>query len=112
MRTWPAGVRAQVLRVLADLPGIAYTGRARDRGGRTGEAFSLDFDAMTGPVRDTIIVDPASGTLLGYERTLLSLTNPNYFDEMVPGAVPLKVRTPAVVDYTVFLEWELRATDR
>jgi hypothetical protein len=30
----------------------------------------------------------------------------------VPGAVPLKVRTPAVVDYTVFLEWELRATDQ
>lgn len=108
----PPGVRAQVLRVLADLPGIAYTGRARDRAGRTGEAFSLDFDAMTGPVRDTIIVDPATGTLLGYERTLLSLTNPNYFDQMVPGAVPLKVRTPAVVDYTVLLEWELRATDR
>jgi hypothetical protein len=108
----PPEVRAQAWRVLADLPGIEYTGRVRDRAGRTGEAFSLDFDASSGPVRDTLIVDPASGELLGYERTLLALTDPDFFAEFLPDAVPLKIRTPAVVAYTVFLDAELRPTDR
>jgi hypothetical protein len=108
----PPAVRAALWRVLADLPGIAYTGRVADRAGRTGEAFSLDFNAQTGPVRDTLIVNPATGELLGYERTLLKLTNPDYLSTWVPGVqpAPLRIRTPAVVDYSVFLATELRAT--
>jgi hypothetical protein len=109
----PPAVRAQLWRVLADLPGLAYTGRVTDRAGRTGEAFSLDFDAETGPVRDTIIVDPDTGQLLGYERTLLRLTDPDYFSKWVPGEhAPLRIRTPAVVDYSVFLAIELRPSAR
>jgi hypothetical protein len=109
----PPAVRAQLWRVLADLPGISYTGRVTDRAGRSGEAFSLDFDAETGPVRDTLIIDPANGELLGYERTLLALTNPDYFAPMVPGgSAPLRIRTPAVVDYSVFLAAEHRPSAR
>jgi hypothetical protein len=105
----PPAVRAQLWRVLADLPGLTYTGRVTDRAGRTGEAFSLDFDAETGPVRDTLIVNPDTGELLGSERTLLKLTDPDYLSQGVPGEhAPLRIRTPAVVDYSVFLTAQLR----
>ncbi|GAA3455808.1 hypothetical protein [Dactylosporangium matsuzakiense] len=105
------GLRAEALRPLAQLPGLQYTGRVRDRAGRTGAAFSLDFDARTGPVRDTAIVDAATGELLGFERTLLALRDPRFLEELTPGWAPLRVRTPAVVAYTVFLEAALRGND-
>jgi len=108
----PPSVRSEVWRVVAELPGLTYSGRVTDRAGRSGEAFSLEFDAKTGPVRDTVIVDPATGQLLGYERTLLRLTDPHYFDRLAPGSVPLKIRTPSVVEYTVYLAEELRTTNK
>jgi hypothetical protein len=112
-RVLPSAVRAQLWRVLADLPGIAYTGRVTDRAGRTGEAFSMDFDAGFGRARDTLIVDPATGELLDYERILLALTEPEYLAEAgVPDIAPLRIRTPATIDYWVILTAERRPTSQ
>jgi len=108
----PPAVRGRLWDVLADLPGITYTGRVTDRGGRTGDAFSVDFDAQTGPARDTLIVDPRTGQLRSYERTLLKLTNPDYFERWAPGYKPLRISTPAVVAYDVYLASELRPTNK
>jgi hypothetical protein len=109
-RLLPAATRAELWRMLADLPGISYTGRVKDRAGRFGEAFSVTVDAGIGPAHDTLIIDPDHGELLGYERNLQTVTNPQYFNDA--ATPPLKIRTPAVVRYTVFLTAELRPTSR
>jgi len=49
--------------------------------------------------------------LLSYERTLLKLTDPDYFVRSAPGSPPLRISVPAVVDYSVFLASELRPTN-
>jgi hypothetical protein len=103
-RVLPPAVRAQLWRVLADLPGITYAGRVIDRIGRTGEAFSIDFDGGHGPSVDTIIAEPATGDILGFERTLKRITDPEFLSK----ELPLKIRTPAVVDYWVYAVAERR----
>lgn len=57
--------RAATLRVLATIAGLGYDGVARDLAGRTGWSFHAD----DGPVRTTILLDPATGSLLACSIT-------------------------------------------
>lgn len=113
-RVLPPAVRAQLWRIVAELPGISYAGRVIDRAGRSGEAFSMPFDAGYGPARDTLILDPATGELLGFERVLESITDADHFTRTLEhsGVSALTIQTPAVVQYTSLLAAELRPTDR
>ncbi|RKN16508.1 hypothetical protein D7147_22300 [Micromonospora musae] len=86
--------RAAALTLLADLPGITVTGTVTDRAGRVGEAFSITSDAHGLPAQYTVIVDPRSGALLGYEE-LLTTT-----------AGKLNVTIPAVITYRSYLTAE------
>ncbi|MFG3423347.1 CU044_5270 family protein [Micromonospora sp. NPDC048063] len=83
--------RAAALRLLADLPGITVTGTVTDRAGRSGEAFSITSDAHGLPAQYTVIVDPGSGVLLGYEEVLTE------------RAGMLNVTIPAVITYRSYL---------
>lgn len=83
--------RAAALRLLADLPGITVSGTVTDRAGRTGEAFSITSDAHGLPAQYTVIVDPRSGALLGYEAVLTE------------RAGMLNVTIPAVITYRSYL---------
>jgi hypothetical protein len=90
--------RANVLRVLAELPGLAYDGEVTDRAGRRGQAFSLESDHSGLPTRHTVIVEPATGRLLSYEQMLTKT------------AGELNVRVPAVIGYEIYVKPEY--TDR
>ncbi|MFG2050416.1 CU044_5270 family protein [Micromonospora sp. NPDC048935] len=83
--------RAAALELLADLPGITVTGTVTDRAGRPGEAFSITSDAHGLPAQYTVIVDPGSGALLGYEAVLTE------------RAGMLNVTIPAVITYRSYL---------
>ncbi|MET8041494.1 hypothetical protein ABZU25_11565 [Micromonospora sp. NPDC005215] len=86
-RTPNQTARTAVLTVLRDTPGIAYHGSVTDRAGRTGVGVSATSDA----IRFLLILNPATGELLAYERA--ALTPP-------PGSD----RTgPLVDDYHLFL---------
>ncbi|GIE78752.1 hypothetical protein Aph02nite_47020 [Actinoplanes philippinensis] len=84
-------VRAAVLRVVAQLPGLTLDGSVTDRAGRTGTAFSVTTDHSGLPTRHTLIVDPVTGVLLGYEQMLTT------------DAGKLAVRVPAVIGYETYL---------
>ncbi|NYH79409.1 hypothetical protein FHR84_002743 [Actinopolyspora biskrensis] len=83
--------RATILRVLAELPGMHYTGTTRDRAGRPGQAFSLESDDSGLPTQYTVIIDPTNGRFLGHE-TMLTTT-----------AGKLNVKIPAVTSYETYL---------
>ncbi|MEU4645269.1 hypothetical protein [Micromonospora sp. NPDC023814] len=89
-----------MLRLLADLPGITVTGTVTDRAGRTGEAFSITTNAHGLPAQYTVIVDPRSGALLGYEEVLTTT------------AGKLNVTIPAVITYRSYLMAEYAAMPR
>ncbi|MGX2995918.1 hypothetical protein JNUCC64_16805 [Streptomyces sp. JNUCC 64] len=84
--------RAAVLRVLASVEGVVHRGGTRDRGGRAGEAFSVESDGGGLPERVTLVFHPEDGRLLAYEEELTE----------DPGA--LGVRIPAVVMYVTYLK--------
>ncbi|RKF29297.1 CU044_5270 family protein [Micromonospora globbae] len=92
--------RAAVLTLLADLPGIAAAGTVTDRAGRAGEAFSITSDAHGLPAQYTVIVDPRTGTLLGYEEMLTTT------------AGKLNVTIPAVITYRSYLKAEYASMPR
>ncbi|MFF5073034.1 CU044_5270 family protein [Micromonospora olivasterospora] len=92
--------RAAALRLLADLPGITVTGTVTDRAGRSGEAFSITSDAHGLPAQYTVIVDPTSGALLGYEAVLTET------------AGMLNVTIPAVITYRSYLVAEYATMPR
>lgn len=83
-------VRAAILRVLADAPGVSTVGRLADRKGRTGVGFTTDSAFSGLPTRYLLVFDPSDGELLGYEETLTTT------------AGKLNVRVPAVINYQVF----------
>jgi hypothetical protein len=60
----PQQTRAQVLRILADQPGISWRGTVTDRAGRAGVAISVD-GATT---QEILIFDPHTGTLLAWDE--------------------------------------------
>ncbi|MET7750402.1 CU044_5270 family protein [Micromonospora sp. NPDC005367] len=92
--------RAAALRLLADLPDITVTGTVTDRAGRSGEAFSITSDAHGLPAQYTVIVDPRSGALLGYEAVLTET------------AGMLNVTIPAVITYRSYLVAEYATMPR
>ncbi|WP_407566943.1 CU044_5270 family protein [Polymorphospora sp. A560] len=92
--------RAAVLRLLADLPGITASGTVTDRAGRNGEAFSITSSFHGLPAQYTIIIDPLSGALLGYEEVLTTT------------AGKLNVTIPAVTSYRTYLVAEYAAMPR
>ncbi|WFE26012.1 hypothetical protein O7623_21990 [Solwaraspora sp. WMMD791] len=68
--------RAAALAVLADAE--LYThGPVLDRAGRSGVAISATGTMDGTPTRDTIVVDSATGRLLGYERVDLPADDPD-----------------------------------
>lgn len=85
------GVRAGVLRILAEQPGIRIDGTVTDRAGRTGIGYSIVHDGGGLPERVTLIFDPSTGQLLDQETVLIS------------DAGALNVPIPSVVSYEVFL---------
>ena len=91
-------LRAAALRAIAELPGLTYDGRVTDRAGRSGEAFSLVSGHTGLPTRHTLIVDPGTGALLGYEAMLTTT------------AGKLDVRLPAVISYDTYVTAEYSDT--
>lgn len=90
-RVMDASVQAAALTMLAAEPGVVALGETTDRRGRAAVAFGTDSDDSGLDRRHVLMVDPASGRLLGYEEVLTGDT----------GA--LDVEAPAVTTYTVFL---------
>ncbi|GAA4474264.1 CU044_5270 family protein [Phytohabitans houttuyneae] len=88
---------AAVLRLLAELPDLEYTGTVVDRAGRPGEAFSVTSDYSGLPTRYTVIVDVDAGSFLAFEQTLTT------------EAGQYNVRVPAVISYLVFVETRFTA---
>jgi hypothetical protein len=93
-------LRAAALRAVAKLPGLTYDGTVTDRVGRSGEAFSVVSDHTGLPTKHTLIVDPATGVLLGYE-SMLTTTAGN-----------LDVRVPAVISYDTYVTAEYGNTPK
>ncbi|MEU8237043.1 CU044_5270 family protein [Actinoplanes missouriensis] len=90
-RVLDPALRAGVLRVLATLPGLTHEGAVVDRMGRAGEAFVLVSDFSGLPTHYTLVVDPRTGELLGYEK------------ELRTEAGKLDVKLPAVIGYDLFV---------
>ncbi|MEU7823016.1 hypothetical protein [Catellatospora sp. NPDC049133] len=90
--------RSAALSVLADVPGLKWHGLTQDRVGRQGAAVTLDTgDPAAGMVRDILLIDPASGHLLGYEQ--IAMTPP-------PGS---HLKPESVVKMIVYLEGQWAA---
>ncbi|GIJ48415.1 hypothetical protein Val02_53010 [Virgisporangium aliadipatigenens] len=56
--------RAGMLRILADVPGIAWRGETTDRAGRGGIAVSVETDTA----REVLVFDPRTGVLLMWDE--------------------------------------------
>lgn len=66
----PRQTRAEILRVLADVPGFLWRGQVTDRAGRKGVAIT--FDDRDNNAQSLLIFDPNTGELLAHERLTLS----------------------------------------
>lgn len=86
----PPAIRAALLRIVANLPGLSYDGMTTDRAGRKGIGVSL-VSALGLPTRYIMIFDPVTGQLLDSEQVLTT------------SAGQLNVPIPAVISYTVYL---------
>ncbi|MER7004877.1 CU044_5270 family protein [Dactylosporangium sp. NPDC000555] len=64
MHVVPQQTRAQILRALATVSGIAWRGSVTDRADRTGMAISID----TKTLQQILIFDPLTGALLAYDE--------------------------------------------
>lgn len=82
---------AAFYRALAEEPAMRSFGVVTDRAGRDGVAVGFDSDHSGLPTRYLLIVDPDTGTPLGYEQILTT------------DAGKLNVQVPAVIGYTSFL---------
>ncbi|MEK8108499.1 CU044_5270 family protein [Micromonospora sp. M12] len=66
----PRAARAEILRVLADVPGFRWRGQVTDRAGRNGVAVT--FDDREHDAQSLLIFEPTTGELLAHERLTLS----------------------------------------
>lgn len=66
----PREIRAEILRVVADVPGFRWRGEVTDRAGRIGVAVT--FDDPEHNQQSLLIFDPETGGLLAYEQVNLS----------------------------------------
>jgi hypothetical protein len=87
----PPDLLAAFYRAFAEEPEMRAYGQVTDRAGRRGIAIGFDSDYAGLPTRHMLIVDPETGTLLGFEEILTT----------DPGE--LNVRVPAVISYIVYL---------
>jgi hypothetical protein len=60
----PLAARAELLRILANTPGVVWRGETTDRAGRTGVAISVD----TPEAQQVLIFDPRTGELLAWDE--------------------------------------------
>lgn len=67
----PRETRAQILRVLADVPGFLWRGEATDRAGRKG--LAITFDDREHDEQELLIFNPGTGELLASELVVPSL---------------------------------------
>jgi hypothetical protein len=72
----PRAVRAEILRVLAGVPGLLWRGEVTDRAGRQGVAVTYD-DGEHGQ-QSLLVFDPRTGELLAHE--LLTMSQPVKMD--------------------------------
>lgn len=82
--------RAAVLRVLSTVPGLADLGTTTDRAGRPALAFAVDSTGQGLPTRYTLLIDPSTGAVLGFEQTLTQ------------SAGKLNVPIPSVIGYDLY----------
>ena len=66
----PRETRAEILRILADVPGFLWRGGVTDRAGRDGVAIT--FDDPQNDQQSLLIFDPGTGELLAHELLTLS----------------------------------------
>ncbi|MET8120524.1 CU044_5270 family protein [Micromonospora sp. NPDC005189] len=66
----PRQTRAEILRVLADVPSFRWRGQVTDRAGRKGVAVT--FDDRPHDAQSLLIFDPKTGGLLAHERLTLA----------------------------------------
>ncbi|MEU4333424.1 CU044_5270 family protein [Micromonospora lupini] len=66
----PRATRAEILRVLADVPGLRWRGVVTDRAGRAGVAVT--FDDREHEAQFLLIFDPETGGLLAHEMLSLA----------------------------------------
>ncbi|MCO1595540.1 CU044_5270 family protein [Micromonospora sp. RHAY321] len=66
----PRQTRAEILRVLADVPGFRWRGQVTDRAGRKGVAVT--FDDREHDAQSLLIFEPKTGELLAHERLTLA----------------------------------------
>jgi hypothetical protein len=85
------GVRAAILTLLADVPGMTADGTTVDRSGRKAISYSVMDSGGGLPTRRSFLFNPKTGVLLDTEDVLTT----------DPGK--LKIKLPAVIDYTVFI---------
>jgi hypothetical protein len=74
----PRATRAELLRVLADVPDLVWRGHATDQAGRSGLAISGD-DTAHGE-RSVLIFDPYTGGLLAHELSFVGPNRLNVYD--------------------------------
>jgi hypothetical protein len=65
----PRQIRAEILRILADVPGYTWRGTVTDRAGRAGVAVT--FDDTANDEQNLLVFDPNTGELLGDELLVL-----------------------------------------
>lgn len=70
-------VRAAAFRMIADLRTVRSVGRTRDVQGRTGIAVALDERTSDGLFQHRLIINPATGRALGYEKILVKPAGTN-----------------------------------
>lgn len=61
----PRGTRAEILRVLADVPGFVWRGEVTDRAGRAG--LAITFDDRASGQQHLLVFNPTTGELAAHE---------------------------------------------
>jgi hypothetical protein len=93
----PPQTQATFLRLLADMPTLTDEGVVTDRAGRQGHAVAIETQEGQARVRQVVILDPVTGTALGYEKILLTEQGR---EQWSPFA---RLHLPAVVQYDAYL---------
>lgn len=94
----PPDLRAALLRVLSETPGLVTLGRGHDRVGRRVVAVGFQSSSYGRPAASNFLFDPDTGVLVGYEEIVTATRiNPD------TGRDYLNVQTPAVVEYEAYL---------
>ncbi|WP_162799127.1 hypothetical protein [Nocardioides sp. 616] len=97
----PAGPasRAAILRYLAATPGVGSVGDVRDRLNRAGWGIAVESAASGLPTRHLLVLDPATGAVIGYEQMLTR------------DAGKLNVTIPSVISYVAWSRAAFHADD-